>query len=389
MKTKFTLILFLGWTFLKAQSFYNINSNVFISSGTTFTVGDSLVNNGTLTNNGNMVMGGVWINTGTYNPGTGEITFNNPPGGKSQIINHNNQSFNKLTINGGGEKLILADMTIVGELNLVSGVIANENNSKVVFQPGAKITGGSDQSHINAPVEQQGSGSWLFPMGNGSTYLPVEISGVTDNTARGVIQAHELSSGEVLTGERSVTQLSSKRYWELSSLGGSLANTTITLPLRNESTFTGAPELFAVVESSAAFGPYKSLGQSAFTGDASNGRISSESSPTLSFFTVATVSGEKNVIAYNGVSPNGDGYNDYFQIFNIQLFPNNKVTVFNRWGDKVFELDGYDNDQRIFTGENNVNQTGKLPSGIYFYKIQLGDGSKELTGYLELKNEPR
>jgi len=240
MKTKFTLILFLGWTFLKAQSFYNINSNVFISSGTTFTVGDSLVNNGTLTNNGNMVMGGVWINTGTYNPGTGEITFNNPPGGKSQIINHNNQSFNKLTINGGGEKLILADMTIVGELNLVSGVIANENNSKVVFQPGAKITGGSDQSHINAPVEQQGSGSWLFPMGNGSTYLPVEISGVTDNTARGVIQAHELSSGEVLTGERSVTQLSSKRYWELSSLGGSLANTTITLPLRNESTFTGA-----------------------------------------------------------------------------------------------------------------------------------------------------
>ncbi|HCM75267.1 MAG TPA: hypothetical protein DIS90_02720, partial [Cytophagales bacterium] len=108
-----------------------------------------------------------------------------------------------------------------------------------------------------------------------------------------------------------------------------------------------------------------------------------------SFFTVATVSGEKNVIAYNGVSPNGDGYNDYFQIFNIQLFPNNKVTVFNRWGDKVFELDGYDNDQRIFTGENNVNQTGKLPSGIYFYKIQLGDGSKELTGYLELKNEPR
>ncbi|MBX2943996.1 MAG: hypothetical protein KF860_16805, partial [Cyclobacteriaceae bacterium] len=184
-----SMVLILAWA-VRAQSFYNINSNVFIGTGTTFTVGDSLVNKGTLTNNGNMVMRGVWINTGTYNPGSGEITFNNLPGEKPQIINHNSQSFNKLTISGGGEKLILADLNVVGELHLVSGIIANQNNSKVIFEPGATITGGSDQSHINGPIEQQGAGTWLFPMGNGSIYLPFEISGVTDNTAKGVIQLH-------------------------------------------------------------------------------------------------------------------------------------------------------------------------------------------------------
>src|SRR6478609_8441142 len=118
MKTTFILIsiLFIGGL-AAAQSFYNNGSIVTIGPNTTFTVSDSLVNNGTLTNNGNMVMGGVWQNLGTYNPGTGEITFNSPASSGPQIINHNNQSFSKLTISGGGEKLILANMTIVGELN--------------------------------------------------------------------------------------------------------------------------------------------------------------------------------------------------------------------------------------------------------------------------------
>lgn len=380
-----SMVLILAWA-VRAQSFYNINSNVFIGTGTTFTVGDSLVNKGTLTNNGNMVMRGVWINTGTYNPGSGEITFNNLPGEKPQIINHNSQSFNKLTISGGGEKLILADLNVVGELHLVSGIIANQNNSKVIFEPGATITGGSDQSHINGPIEQQGAGTWLFPMGNGSIYLPFEISGVTDNTAKGVIQLHELEDSQVLTGKGDITQLSSKRYWELSALNGSLGNTIITLPLRDEENLSGASGLFAVGESEVALGPYQSLGQSAFVGDPVNGTVGSESSPTRSFFTVVVLSGEKNVIVYNGVSPNGDGYNDYFQIFNIDHYPSNTVSIYNRWGDKVFEVNGYDNDQKVFKGENNTTGNGKLSSGVYFYKILLGDGSKELTGYLELKN---
>ncbi|MBX2942849.1 MAG: gliding motility-associated C-terminal domain-containing protein, partial [Cyclobacteriaceae bacterium] len=183
-----------------------------------------------------------------------------------------------------------------------------------------------------------------------------------------------------------ITQLSSKRYWELSALNGSLGNTIITLPLRDEENLSGASGLFAVGESEVALGPYQSLGQSAFVGDPVNGTVGSESSPTRSFFTVVVLSGEKNVIVYNGVSPNGDGYNDYFQIFNIDHYPSNTVSIYNRWGDKVFEVNGYDNDQKVFKGENNTTGNGKLSSGVYFYKILLGDGSKELTGYLELKN---
>jgi len=381
----FSLVLFLYWE-VQSQSFYNINSNVFISTGTTFTVGDSLVNKGILTNNGNMVMGGVWINTGTYNPGNGEITFNNPPGGKSQIINHNNQSFNKLTINGGGEKLILADMTVVGELHLVNGVIAHQNNAKVIFQSGAKIVGGSDQSHINGPVEQQGSGDLYFPMGNGVVYLPVQISGVTDTNVKATVTLHELTENETLVGADDIIALSSHRYWELGLTDGLLNGSTLTLPLRNEEALPGDESQLIVAESTLPLGEYQSLGQSSFTGTKSDGLVTSEVPPTTTFFTIGVLNDEVSVTVYNGVSPNDDGLNDYFKLLNIKRFPNNTVTIFNRWGDKVFELSGYDDDTRVFKGENNLKGSQKLPSGTYFYSIKLGDGTPALTGYLELKN---
>lgn len=99
---------------------------------------------------------------------------------------------------------------------------------------------------------------------------------------------------------------------------------------------------------------------------------------------VLSIEVEGDVIIYNAISPNGDNKNDMMRIANIELFSNNHVSVFNRWGDLVFETDNYNNDDRAFKG---LNTNGKeLPSGIYYYKIELS-GSKTKTGYLSLKRE--
>jgi gliding motility-associated-like protein len=90
------------------------------------------------------------------------------------------------------------------------------------------------------------------------------------------------------------------------------------------------------------------------------------------------------IVAHNGISPNGDGLNDYFKIDNIELIsPQNKVSIFTRWGDKVFEIENYDNLIRRFEGKSNSGK--ELSSGVYFYKIMLNNGSSEQTGYLTLK----
>jgi gliding motility-associated-like protein len=92
------------------------------------------------------------------------------------------------------------------------------------------------------------------------------------------------------------------------------------------------------------------------------------------------------IIVYNGISPNGDIYNEKWVIQNIELLPDtreNKVSIYNRWGDLVFEIENYDNDTRVFSG---INKNGdEVSSGVYFYKIEFLSGKKPLLGYLNVK----
>lgn len=89
------------------------------------------------------------------------------------------------------------------------------------------------------------------------------------------------------------------------------------------------------------------------------------------------------------ISPNGDGMNDTWIIDGLNLYPNNNVSVFNRWGSLVFQAERYQNN---WDGENLsdgispiTSNTKKLPSGTYFYILKLGDGYETYTGYLQIR----
>jgi gliding motility-associated-like protein len=93
------------------------------------------------------------------------------------------------------------------------------------------------------------------------------------------------------------------------------------------------------------------------------------------------------ILVFNGISQNGDGQNDIFEISCIADFPNNNVKVFNRAGTLVYEARGYNNQDVFFNGTANEGlriMGQNLPEGTYFYIIDKGNGSKAKTGYLEL-----
>ena len=96
------------------------------------------------------------------------------------------------------------------------------------------------------------------------------------------------------------------------------------------------------------------------------------------------VTGE--ITVFNALSPNGDGKNDEFIIEHISSLPdtkNNKLTIFNRWGNVVFEATNYDNATNVFRG---LNQGGtELPTGTYFYKLEVTNGSESKTGFISLR----
>lgn len=64
-------------------------------------------------------------------------------------------------------------------------------------------------------------------------------------------------------------------------------------------------------------------------------------------------------------TPNGDGINDTWTIRDIQDYPNARVIVYDRWGQRVFSTTGYDEPW------DGTNGGAKLPTATYYYHIQL------------------
>ena len=80
-----------------------------------------------------------------------------------------------------------------------------------------------------------------------------------------------------------------------------------------------------------------------------------------------TVTVAPNIIYGDGISPNGDGVNDVWQIDNIEKYPDCVVEIYNRWGELLFQSVGYINKwDGTFKGK-------PLPVGTYYYIINLND----------------
>ncbi len=71
----------------------------------------------------------------------------------------------------------------------------------------------------------------------------------------------------------------------------------------------------------------------------------------------------------NVITPNGDGYNDFFVITGIEFFQENHLMIYNRWGKKLIEYHSYQNQ---WDGRNADGEA--VSEGVYYYLLKLGDG---------------
>lgn len=84
-----------------------------------------------------------------------------------------------------------------------------------------------------------------------------------------------------------------------------------------------------------------------------------------------------------GFSPNNDGINDTFVIPELTNYKDVHLIVFNRWGNKVFESDDYQNDWDGTCQGNACIGNGILPEGTYFYSLDIH--GEHFDGYTTLK----
>jgi gliding motility-associated-like protein len=83
---------------------------------------------------------------------------------------------------------------------------------------------------------------------------------------------------------------------------------------------------------------------------------------------------------YNFFSPNNDSINDYFTIEKITTreIIDAKFSVFNRWGDLVFEESPFLNKWNGQGNQLNVKDTD-LPEGVYLYRLEYKFNDKTTT----------
>lgn len=69
---------------------------------------------------------------------------------------------------------------------------------------------------------------------------------------------------------------------------------------------------------------------------------------------------QAKIIIPNVFTPNGDGYNDFFKIKDLEYYISNELSVFNRYGKKVYSTNNYQSDW----------DGGNLKDGVYFYVLR-------------------
>ena len=71
-----------------------------------------------------------------------------------------------------------------------------------------------------------------------------------------------------------------------------------------------------------------------------------------------------DVVIPNVFTPNSDNINNTLKITGLESFPDSRLMIFNRWGDKIYENSNYLND---WTGDS-------YPEGVYYYILILKNG---------------
>jgi gliding motility-associated-like protein len=75
-----------------------------------------------------------------------------------------------------------------------------------------------------------------------------------------------------------------------------------------------------------------------------------------------------------GISPNNDGKNEFFD---LRLLDVKKLSIFNRYGTKVYQKSNYYNE---WTGQSDSGD--KLPDSVYYYVIEFNNDNETKVGWI-------
>ncbi len=356
-----------------AQSFNNTGIPMAVTEGAILKVNENFINSGNLLNAGQLVVGGNWVNTGVYQTsGAGVIDMN---GSLDQLIN--DQTYIQNLRLSGADKTLNADLA-VDQLELNGSKLTVADGFSLEINPSGSIIRQPDDYVIGRLIM---TGDQTFPIGTPNYFMPVSIDHLSsEETSIGIKAVESPLSGPLANTVAEIAPI----HWVMDE-----SEALFNVELRVEGAdFLQSIENAIVVEANGLNGAIRSLYQDSVSGSTNLGSVTNDLLHPLSlpYFTYGRkyIASEKPPIkVLNLISPNDDGKNDFLFIQNIDAYPECQVVIYDRWGTKVFEQEGYDNQEKVFRGKNNVFDKNDLTEGTFYYVIKSG-ADKLSSGFFEL-----
>ncbi|MEW7279569.1 gliding motility-associated C-terminal domain-containing protein [Aquimarina sp. 2201CG1-2-11] len=314
----------------------------------------------------------------------------------------------ELTVSGNN-KPVFYDMTVhvINDLYLevpvgitrfkefISGRIHTPRDIPTIylgFKNDAPYLGETNTAHIDGYSSNKGLLDFTFPIGDEYMLRPMKIeAGGSLGKALGAYFSENPNIPSTFTHnfdtskhDPSIAIISTYEFWDLNST----TETKVTLTWNTDShiaSMAGDLSHLRVVGWSIQEQKWVNLGNTSFSGDFTNGTLTSSSflPDNYEVLTIGSVlKNGDNILVYAAMSPNGDGSNDTLIIRGIESDPNNEITIYNLWGVQVYHKKGYDNSWTgVSEGRATIPSKKDLPAGTYYYILKLSDQPNQ-AGYI-------
>lgn len=335
------------------------------------------------------------INDGTFDENVGFTGFYNSVG-RLTVSGNNRPIFYDMEIDVVDDLFLEIAVGVSNFQEFINGRVQtprDRNKVSLDYISDAPYLGENDDRYVDGYSSIVGLLDFTFPIGDDFRLRPMRIeSQAAINTARGAYFFENPNSPNFFPGSFDTDNLSNVLFgvssFEFWDLDGDV-ETRVTLTWDDNSnipTLVDDLKNLRVVGWDKNLKQWVSLGNSSTSGDVNNGEITSElmlpDDYTVITFGTSDTLLDGDLQIFTAVSPNGDGLNDTFIIQGIAQYPNNELSIFNRWGVEVYNKKGYDNSWAgVSEGRATIAKDKELPVGTYYYVLKI-DGQKDRAGYL-------
>ncbi len=413
----------------KAQVLYTYGSGIYIRPGADMYVfggsqidsNTTLINNGTLTianaqtpgtitlnNNAAVSGGGIyrvehnWINNASFISDTGTVELFSDT--SKQLITSTNgtsTTFNNLILIGNGlgnarVKEITLDATVEGVLSLNNRELATGANTIFITNTSSGAVTNSQTLGDEGFVSSLSTGSisrkviagnnYLFPTGSSlatARYRPVTLNDIQSASTFGVRLVNNNPSSDFLGIEQrdnNIEIVNELYYHHINRISG---NSTASINMYYLPSVDGKWKGIAQWGTPST-NVWNNLNDCSITEGVNWNIITKINWSDFGKMEFALDNPLSAIFIPQGFSPNGDGVNDFFTLYGTG---DKKVSVeiFNRWGNKIYENNDYQNGWDGTSSDAKMVLFGEKLIGITLYYVINVEGEEQTrTGYLTL-----